>query len=213
MRFWLILFALAASLLVSAGPASGQETISVEVGDFYFCDSSLSAGECTTTITAGDTVIWEYSVGTAGHTVTECGDSCDSPTDSPLFDSGRMLAGDTFSFTFSQPGTYLYYCEFHPIAMRATVVVQAQPTPSPTVAPTDTPAPSPTVSPTDAPTPAEEPTPAITTTPTLQPTASPASPEPNDDDSISPLWFIAGGSAGLLVLAAAAIFILPRVRA
>lgn len=38
------------------------------------------------------------------------------------FDSQRLDSGQTFSFTFTQTGTFAYRCAFHP-SMRATVVV------------------------------------------------------------------------------------------
>jgi plastocyanin len=31
--------------------------------------------------------------------------------------------GGTFSVTFSEPGTFSYFCEIHPIQMQATVTV------------------------------------------------------------------------------------------
>lgn len=201
-------------LFAWTGGASAQETVPVEVGDFYFCDSSLSADECTTTISSGDTVVWDYSTGTAGHTVTECGDSCDTPTASPLFDSGRMLAGDTFAVTFDNTGTYLYYCEFHPVAMRATVVVQPQSTPTPTIVPTQSPSPASTASPAPTPTLTDEPSPTITTTPEPRTTASPVEPEPDGDngdgDGVPVYWFLLAGALAILTAAAAAVFAIRR---
>lgn len=120
--------------------AQGQVTVTV--GDFFFCDDSLPPETCVTTVSAGDTVVWDYTTGIEGHTVTHCGDSCDLPT-TPLWDSGPMGPGAKFSFTFDTPGTFLYYCRFHPEAMRATIVVRAQPTPTPTPVPTVTPVSSP----------------------------------------------------------------------
>ncbi len=35
-----------------------------------------------------------------------------------------MSSGDTFSFTFEDPGTYSYICTIHPSQMQATVVVE-----------------------------------------------------------------------------------------
>ena len=66
------------------------------------------------TIKAGGSVTWTNSEGVP-HTVT---------ADDGSFGSSRLSAGDTFSHTFSQPGTYTYYCQLHPM-MRATVVVKA----------------------------------------------------------------------------------------
>lgn len=66
------------------------------------------------TIKAGGSVTWTNSEGVP-HTVT---------ADDGSFGSPRLSAGDTFSHTFNEPGTYTYYCQLHPM-MRATVVVEA----------------------------------------------------------------------------------------
>ena len=79
--------------------ARSQQSETVTVGDFFFCDKS-GDGACETTVAAGEAVIWDYREGSAGHTVTFCGASCEEPVDSPLFDSGNLLAGGTFSFLF-----------------------------------------------------------------------------------------------------------------
>jgi plastocyanin len=34
--------------------------------------------------------------------------------DPQVFDSGALDTDDKFSFTFSKPGTYTYYCKVHP---------------------------------------------------------------------------------------------------
>ncbi len=152
--------------------ARAQQTVAVAVGDFFFCDPSLPPGACQTVVSVGDTVAWEYRTGSEGHTVTHCGDSCDVPTDSPLWDSQGLSAGQTFSYTFTAPGTYRYYCRFHPDAMRAVVLVEAAPpataaqtVSSPTAFPTGEASPTPTptqaaASPTSFPTGEASPSPA-----------------------------------------------------
>ena len=65
------------------------------------------------TVTAGTTVTWT-NTDTIAHTTT---------SDTPLFDSGTMNAGGTFSFTFQTKGTFPYHCTFHR-GMIASVVVQ-----------------------------------------------------------------------------------------
>ena len=68
----------------------------------------------TLTVPVGTTVNWVDVSGT--HTTT----SYDG-----LWDSGRRLAvGESFSYTFNQPGVYRYYCVPHENSgMIATVVV------------------------------------------------------------------------------------------
>jgi len=59
--------------------------------------------------TVGTTVAWENTDNTV-HTVT----SGESPEADGIFDSEMMSAGDMFEFTFTEAGSYNYYCTFHP---------------------------------------------------------------------------------------------------
>ncbi|HYD01450.1 MAG TPA: hypothetical protein VEB22_09510, partial [Phycisphaerales bacterium] len=56
-------------------------------------------------IQVGDTVHWVVTDGF--HTVTSCANQTQS------FDSDFIMPGDTFDHTFTQPGTFGYYCVFH----------------------------------------------------------------------------------------------------
>lgn len=201
----LALFALTAAWGLSAAEVQSQEAASVTVGDFFFCERGTPPETCVTTVSTGDTVVWDYSQGTVGHTVTHCGGSCDEPTDDPLFDSGGISPGESFSVTFQEPGRYLYRCDFHPDAMRATIVVQAEETPTSTS--TSTPASTPTATAT--------PTPVPTDTPTAEPAAPTATPSPtaitpsdieaSDDDGVSAWWFVLAGVGGAAALATGAV--------
>jgi len=64
------------------------------------------------TAKVGQTVTWANKDG-ATHTVTN--------TPGTLFDK-TLNSGDTFTFTFTTPGTYQYYCTLHPW-MKGTIVV------------------------------------------------------------------------------------------
>jgi len=105
----------------------------IEIGDIWLCEPGYQNAVCPTSIVAGDTVQWKYpSSGVLIHTTTNCGSDCDSPTDAPLWDSGTMSPGDTFEFTFTVPGEYLYQCTFHPTTQRGLIRVlgpDATPTP------------------------------------------------------------------------------------
>lgn len=72
------------------------------------------------TFPAGTTVIWTNQ-GFLPHTVT---------ADDGAFDSGTLNPGDTFQFTFDQPGTYPYHCRFHGgsggVGMSGTITVTGQ---------------------------------------------------------------------------------------
>ncbi len=132
----LLRIALAAAFLLTAvffaQPSTAlAATTTVDIGDIWFCDATFEDGVCETTISAGDTVVWAWDGTTLPHTTTACGASCDDPTASPLWDSGVMADGETFQYTFDDPGTYAYYCQVHPFLQRGVIVVQGAPTPTP----------------------------------------------------------------------------------
>lgn len=122
------------ALGLSATPSTAQSTI--DMGDFYFCDPSFENGVCDSTVAAGSSVTWSVSSGI--HTVTQCDASFTTCPPSGGFDSGALTSGNTYSQTFNTPGTFSYWCAFHPTQMRGRILVQAQPTATPT--PTATPA-------------------------------------------------------------------------
>jgi hypothetical protein len=85
---------------------------------------------CPTTITQGDTITWNFPSGIYTHTTTECGgNSCDdAPPATPLWDSGVVAAGGSYTtpaMTFNTPGVYLYQCNIHTSLMRGQVTVMA----------------------------------------------------------------------------------------
>jgi len=119
---------------------SGPSTVKVPVGDNWYCDPSHANGNvCETKVNVGDIVEWNW-VGTAPHSVTACGASCNQPAGSPLFDSGVMTQGGHFEFSFNTPGTYLYYCTVHGPGQIGRIVVSAAggSTPTQTAVPTPT---------------------------------------------------------------------------
>ncbi len=201
----LALAAMSAGLAGGSGPASA-DTVSITVGDNWFCDAAFSGGYCETTITAGDSIVWDYAAGSTVHTTTECGASCDTPTGTPDWDSGIMSPGDTFSFTFTSPGAFLYYCTVHPFDMRGRVFVEAAAEPSPSPTPTEAPQVTPTPPPGQTPTP--EPSDGETTVEDVGggPVAVPSSGGPPPSDRGTSGWaivLIAGGAvlaAGMVAL-------------
>jgi plastocyanin len=84
--------------------ATGKNTVSIQ--NFAFDPSTL-------TVANGTTVTW-INNDNVGHTVTSA---------SGLFHSGTLSNGQTFSYTFTVPGTYNYSCSIHP-SMRGTIIVQ-----------------------------------------------------------------------------------------
>ena len=75
---------------------------------------NFSFGPATITIPVGATVTWTNS-DDVPHVV--------SSDDNKLFKSKALDTDDHFSFTFTKPGTYNYYCAIHP-KMTAKIVVQ-----------------------------------------------------------------------------------------
>jgi len=70
----------------------------------------------TTTIGVGDTVKWTWE-DALSHTITH-------QDLNPVFDSGILPAGSTFSHTFNNPGEFYYACNIHgPFSMDGTIMV------------------------------------------------------------------------------------------
>jgi hypothetical protein len=111
-----------------AGQAGGGQ-VTIAVGDTWFCSASFRNGVCETTVTAGDTVVWDFGSASLPHTTTECGASCDNPTADPAWDSGVISKGATFQRRFASPGTFLYQCRVHPDFMRGRIIVEGEPAP------------------------------------------------------------------------------------
>jgi len=69
-----------------------------------------------------NTVYWTNSDNTGTpHTVTPKS----GPAGGWATGSATLNQGDTYQYTFTLPGTYTYYCTFHPTVMSGTVVVVA----------------------------------------------------------------------------------------
>jgi len=179
--------ALAAAPVFRGPDRARAAEITIDIGNFWFCDPSFEGGVCETTIQVGDTVTWNWVEG--NHTTTECGADCDNPTETPLWDAPLDSANPTFSRTFDTPGTYLYLCGIHPVLMRGRIIVEeVSPTPTPTPMLEATPEATPTLvaetptpvaeTPPPAP-PVEETPPAVeTATPTVGPPGPPRTPVP-----------------------------------
>jgi plastocyanin len=127
-------FLLAGGLTLQALPASAATVpVSMACGPVQFCFSPA-----TVTIQAGDTVVWTNAT-TVPHTAT---------ANDRAWDTGRVDPGQSRSIAFPTPGSFGYFCTFHPETL-GTLVVTAAPTPTP--APTGDPTPTPTPTPTRRP--------------------------------------------------------------
>jgi amicyanin len=103
----------AAVLMMAAlgfpGSAGGKEqasTASVRIDNFTFTPAEI-------TIAAGSTLTWTNG-DDIPHTVTATG---------MAFRSKALDTGDQYSFTFTAPGTYDYFCALHP-HMQGKVIVK-----------------------------------------------------------------------------------------
>jgi plastocyanin len=90
-----------------AASAAPMPAATVHVSNFTFGPQKLS-------VKAGQAVTW-VNDDDIPHTIASTG---------LLFKSKVLDTGDTFSFTFTRPGAYAYYCSLHP-HMTGTIIVTA----------------------------------------------------------------------------------------
>ena len=96
----------AAFLLLAATPVWAADATAVKIGNFTFGPQELR-------VKAGTTVTWSNE-DDMPHTVV-------SPNN---FRSKVLDSDGTFSFTFTTPGAFKYFCSLHP-HMTGTIVVEA----------------------------------------------------------------------------------------
>ena len=89
----------------STKPAGSTNMI--DISGFAFSPSTL-------TVKVGTTVTWTNK-DSVDHTIT---------SDTNVFDSGNMGSGDTFSYTFTTAGTFVYHCTVHPSMIGTIIVTQ-----------------------------------------------------------------------------------------
>lgn len=159
--------------------------------------SGYAYGPAQLTIKVGDTVTWTNHDKAPHDAVTTAGPA--------QFRSPMLSEGQNWSFTFTQPGTYSYYCSVHP-DMRATIVVQPAQTaqaPPPQTPKRQQPTTPAARTPTAAQVPAgqiptgtpPEPTPEA---PAAQPVIAAAAPA--QQSTLDPLLLVAGLVAGVATL-------------
>jgi plastocyanin len=105
-----LLFVMGIDPITCAYAAAADEKrpseVAVKIDNFSFSPAII-------TVPAGTTVRWTNH-DDIPHTVV---------SDEKTFKSGVLDTDQEFTYTFSQPGTYKYFCSIHP-HMTATVVVQ-----------------------------------------------------------------------------------------
>ena len=95
------------TIVSSSSQTTAASSGGVSARDNFFTPPSI-------TIQTGETLTWTNE-GQSAHTVTAAGGS---------FDSGNLNPGQGFSHTFTQSGTFAYYCQYHrSLGMKGTVTV------------------------------------------------------------------------------------------
>jgi len=103
----LMAFATAAALACGLAPLAAQTTgVEVKIDNFVFSPQRV-------TVKAGATVTW-MNHDDIPHTVA---------SKTGAFKSKVMDTEESYSFTFSTPGEYTYFCSLHP-HMTGTIVVE-----------------------------------------------------------------------------------------
>ena len=108
MRIELMAFVTGAALACVIAPSvAQQDVVPVTIDNFVFNPQRV-------TVKAGTTVTWTND-DDIPHTVV---------ASNRAFKSKVLDTNDKFSFTFTTPGTYEYFCSLHP-HMTGTIVVEA----------------------------------------------------------------------------------------
>ena len=106
-----VLVAAALLFVVQERPAAAAQQASTQSAEVKI--DNFSFGPTAITVPAGTTVTWTNR-DDIPHTVV---------SDDKVFKSKVLDTDEKFSFTFSKPGTYPYFCSIHP-KMTGKVVVQ-----------------------------------------------------------------------------------------
>jgi plastocyanin len=116
-RVWILVLAApviaAATLLVSGTRGLGASAEQAQASNVEVKIDNFSFGPATLTVAAGTRVTWTNR-DDIPHTVV---------SDDKVFKSKVLDTDEKFSFTFTKPGTYGYFCSIHP-KMTGKVVVE-----------------------------------------------------------------------------------------
>jgi plastocyanin len=102
----MLLFAVGGRTAIAKAPQAAGAPVEVKIDNFSF-------GPGTVTVPVGTTVVWTNR-DDIPHTVV---------SDDKVFKSKVLDTDEKFSYTFTKPGTYPYFCSVHP-KMTGKVVVQ-----------------------------------------------------------------------------------------
>ena len=102
-------------------PVEVGAEVAIPVGAFDPANADAAYDPLNITIPVGTTVRWTNLDGMS-HTVTSGVSDGSAGVADGIFDSGFLVEGDTFTYTFDTPGEFPYYCLPHPW-MTGTVTV------------------------------------------------------------------------------------------
>ena len=117
------LAALAAALLVTASSIASAPS-PVRASDVTVSMQYVGFAPAQITVAAGDTIVWVNDDIGIPHDVVS-----GLPTredEGQLFRSAELQEGESYTFTFAEPGTFDYFCSLHPFTMVAQVTVEGQ---------------------------------------------------------------------------------------
>ena len=86
--------------------------VNITIQDFFFSPNNVTIPT--------DTIVTWTNLGPMDHTAT---------SDNGVFNSGILIVGQKFSFTFTEVGTYKYHCAPHPF-MHGVIIVTGGPIPN-----------------------------------------------------------------------------------
>jgi len=110
-------FALNGTLGPAAAPAAPATQVAPtarSVTDVTVEDFDFKPGVFGVSVPPGTTITWT-NVGPTVHTAT---------SDNGVWDSGDLAIGQSYAFTFTDPGVYWYFCRPHPF-MRGTITIDS----------------------------------------------------------------------------------------
>jgi plastocyanin len=109
--------------------AAAQPNPQSQVPTIDMTDAPYRYAPATLTVPRGTTVTWT-TIGSDPHTVTDNPSKAVNPADASLptgvqpWESGLVASGQSYSQTFTVPGTYNYFCIPHEsLGMVATITV------------------------------------------------------------------------------------------
>lgn len=121
----MIALTLLAGPLASTGlSASHDEVVEIELVETGDDEAPYAFEPGEVTVEPGTTVRWVHTH-EVFHTVTST-DSQDEKQPNGMFDESMSSEGDTFEYTFEEPGTYHYFCKPHSGFMEGTVHVEGE---------------------------------------------------------------------------------------